>query len=114
MKNPIEVSPALMRVLSDIAAERARQDAKWGRETLKTLADGTGGPHRDIAEAAAKDRCNRRMREGKCTFADIVEEEIAEALAAPANSPSLRTELVQGAAVLAKWIEAIDMRGSEL
>lgn len=98
---------ATWSVLLEVYEERARQEAKFPGQVIP---DGVGGPHRDLREIEARSRCDERSREGKLTWTDVLEEEVAEALAAPANSDALRKELVQVAAVACRWIEQIDAR----
>lgn len=74
------------------------------------LPDGVGGPHRDIAEITARERCEKRHHEGKLTWLDILEEEMAEVAACSANTDSLRKELIQVAATAVRWIEDIELR----
>jgi hypothetical protein len=100
--------------LADVAAERRRQDAKWGPQNHP---DGTGPdvPYRplpayDMTEAAvaARDRC-KANGPGEDNWRDILTEEIYEAYAED-DPQALRAELVQVAAVAVAWIEAIDRR----
>lgn len=103
-KMPIEI-------VREIADERVRQDAKWGEQNHP---NGTGpglvwaytGPAAYVADTA-KSECKRLSAEGIVTFADILLEEVAEALA-EADPPKLRAELIQVAAVAAQWVEKID------
>lgn len=111
------------KVLSEVAAERARQDKKWGEqnhpsgtgaevEVLRPLAYQHGygintSPAKNLA-AAAKLSTDDAAKRGRVTFADILLEEVFEALAEDPNSTALRTELVQVAAVATQWVEAID------
>lgn len=107
-------------VLEQIRQERTLQDAKWGEQNH---ADGTGGmplyTHSDVnldmrtgAELAGifRRRCQHFFERRTGTWRDILLEEIFEALA-ETDPAHLRTELVQSAAVLVAWIEAIDRRG---
>jgi hypothetical protein len=108
-------------VVGEVIAERARQDAKWGEQNYP---DGTG-PHllplygtevnldlRTGAELA-------RIFKAKCggnaphedNWRDVLLEEVFEAVAED-DSESLRTELVQVAAVAVAWVESIDRRSS--
>jgi hypothetical protein len=112
------------RVYSEIAAERRRQDTKWGEQNHP---DGTG-PRVAFAgrlcymEDAARDfrlACKSASGEfpnlkhhGPVTWRHILLEEVFEALAED-DPAALRAELVQSAAVLVQWIEAIDRRPSE-
>lgn len=100
-------------VLAEIAAERRRQDEKWGEQNHP---DGTG-PRVPYAgrlcfmEEAARDarlKCKGNSP-AQDNWRDILLEEVFEALAE--ESPAeLRTELIQVAAVAAQWVEAIDRR----
>lgn len=108
---------AIFGVLSDVHAERRRQDARWGEQNHP---DGVG-PDLELAlpvgydgcadavdlEKWARDRCNTEHHAGRGTFEMILTEEWAETLAAP-NRAALRTELVQLAAVAVAWVEKLD------
>ncbi len=118
----------VLAVLSAVLEERARQDAKWGQQNHP---DGTGprttplfspveflDDHltADIVARKLRDRCERRFaidprhrEEPAGTWRDIFLEEGFEALAED-DPMKLRGELVQSAAVLVAWIEAIDRR----
>lgn len=102
-------------VLAEVLAERARQNARFGRQDHP---DGTGPEHdnpvrlaRTVGEAAdaARQITDRALSRGTVTFAQILTEEAFEALAA-ANPARLRAELVQVAATAVCWIEALDRR----
>lgn len=103
-------------VLAEVSAERERQNAKWGEQNHP---DGTG-PNlicrpalrsyewlRDLATA----HTDERAAEHRVTFADILLEEVFEALAED-DPAKLRTELIQVAAVATQWVEAIE-RGKQ-
>ncbi|MFB6392600.1 hypothetical protein [Polymorphospora lycopeni] len=92
-------------VLAEIAAERARQDAKWGPQNHP---DGTGDYPEQIDADTAKMACQNAAEGGYLDWLHILREEVAEAFAA--TGPELRTELVQVAAVAVAWVEAIDRR----
>jgi predicted house-cleaning noncanonical NTP pyrophosphatase (MazG superfamily)/ADP-ribose pyrophosphatase YjhB (NUDIX family) len=95
----------MARVLADVAAERAAQDAMWG---LQEFPDGTGPERTDAAErakSAGRDAWSR----GELTWRHILTEEFFEALA-ESDPRALRTELVQTAAVAVKWIQSLDRR----
>jgi hypothetical protein len=102
------------RVLDEVYAERAHQDAKWGVQDHR---DGTG-PQVEILAAwsaaslatVARDNCQRQAEMGIVSWLDVLGEEVAEALAED-DPAKLRAELVQVAAVAAAWVEAIDRRG---
>jgi hypothetical protein len=96
--------------LDDVAAERERQDAKWGQQNHP---DGTGwvsvyGGDREAAEDA-RNHCARAFTAGHGTWRHILEEEVREAFA-ETDPLLLRTELIQVAAVATAWAEAIDRR----
>ena len=113
-------------VLAEIGAERVRQDQKWGEQNHP---DGTGpdssplGRIRQIhadgkghsklfahgMAAMAKQATDEAAEAGTLTFADILLEEVFEALA-ESDPAKLRTELIQTAAVATQWVEAIDRR----
>ena len=113
---PVEVLPAFPSrggVLAEVSEERDRQIAKWGDGVPS---GGFGWPvglddlgKREIA----KERCERAAQQGRCTMRDVLEEEVAEALAERPGSARQRAELVQVAAVAVKWIEAIDARTAD-
>jgi hypothetical protein len=95
-------------VLAEIAAERLRQNAKWGEQNHL---DGTGRP--GDAETAVLDRakCKANGPDGPDVdnWRDILQEEVSEAFA-ETDPELLRVELIQVAAVAAQWVEAIDRR----
>lgn len=113
-------------VLSEVAAERHRQNEKWG---LQLLADNDGtddgvmllGRPYAVWEAVLKARCDHLRDEWRAGRGDprnmtvVLLEEVFEALAqAVAGNPErLREELVQVAASGVKWIEIIDERAVE-
>lgn len=92
-------------LLAEIAAERARQDAKWGQQNHP---DGTISAWIVYADVA-RNRCREKADAGSVTWADILREEVYEALAED-DPARLRAELIQVAAVAVAWIEAIDRR----
>jgi hypothetical protein len=116
MSNPSEITRL---VLDEVAAERARQEAKWGQCDYPSvdpdMANALASPERICAfygvpsESYAKASCQSADARGRCTFAHVAIEELAEALSAP-DEGARREELVQLAAVAVKWIEAIDRR----
>lgn len=93
------------RVLGDVAAERRRQDAKWGPQSHR---DGTGYAY-EGDRTRFRQACELAFGEGVGTWVDILLEEVYEALA-ETDLEKLRTELVQTAAVAAAWVEDIDRR----
>lgn len=105
----------LQTVLADIAAERARQDVKWGPQSYP---DGTDPDAHwvwwtgDAVQQAnqARQACERAHRDGHLTWRGIAREEWAEALACQPETAELREELIQNAAVLVAWIQDLDRR----
>lgn len=98
--------PAAVTVCSQVIAERARQDAKWGEQNHP---DGTGGGYRQREAIRLRHECDNAAELGTVTYAHILEEEVAEALAEE-DPIALREELLQVAAVAVAWVEAIDRR----
>jgi hypothetical protein len=99
-------SSALSGLLEEVATERARQDSIFG---IQQLPDGTGGGGRKTWETIARNWCDRATSEGILTFADILDEEVSEALA-ETDPVKLRVELIQAAAVCLKWAQDLDRR----
>ncbi|MEV5720647.1 hypothetical protein AB0L41_42850 [Amycolatopsis mediterranei] len=108
-----------MPVLADVLAERARQDARFGRQDHP---DGTGPDVVNPVSLAycigdalddARQATDRALSRGTVTFADILTEEAFEALA-ETDPAQLRAELVQVAASAVCWIEALDRRAAAL
>jgi hypothetical protein len=114
-------------VLAQVAAERAAQTAKHGDQSH--VPSGTGPQTTPVAEIVrgdaneivnrhfafglanqARAATNAHAAAGAVTFADILLEEVFEALA-ESDPARLRAELVQVAAVAVQWVEAIDRRG---
>lgn len=111
-------------VLGEVAAERARQDAKWGEQNHPDY-----DPHdidsvvrneygfraerwKEINDRRAKQGCEVKhvFPAASCTAWDgVLLEEVYEALAEH-DPAKLREELVQTAAVAVAWIEALDRR----
>jgi hypothetical protein len=115
----------LPRALRSIIDERIAQDAKWGEQNHpdfdQVLLTREGGctpqrmaEHYEIpTENRGRNLCQMAEDKGELTWAHIAVEELAEAVGT-CNEPveRLREELVQTAAVLVAWIEAIDRRES--
>lgn len=108
------------RVFGDISAERERQDAKWGPVRKQPNVDpelaARGADHDEIAAAhfiptaeLAKRRFEELRKLGRVSFTDIVVEELAGAVEVHDDPVRLREELVQTAASVVKWIEALDL-----
>jgi hypothetical protein len=100
-------------VLIEIQQERVRQDQKWGEQNHP---DGTGPDEPllgmysydyEYLATMAKEATDTHAAAGICTFADILLEEVFEALA-EADQDKLRKELIQVAAVATQWAQKID------
>jgi hypothetical protein len=123
---PASASPS---VVLEIIRERARQDAKWGEQNHPNGTGPQSTPLRGIVflgpvlpengttkfafglAQLAKSSTDSKAAAGTVTFADILLEEVFEAVAEQ-NPALLRAELIQVAAVAAQWVEAID-RGKQ-
>ncbi|MFJ4828431.1 hypothetical protein ACIP79_00595 [Streptomyces sp. NPDC088747] len=105
---PVTGNPSVVtdRVLSEVLAERIRQDARWGEQNHP---DGTGSFDQKAAAVRARADCQLSAADGKVTWAHIAREEDCEALA-ESDPVRLREELIQAAAVKVAWIEALDRR----
>ena len=99
----------LASVLTEILAERARQDERWGEQNHP---DGTGLPVYKNAARRYRDQADRNAASGVLTWRDVLLEELYEALA-ESDPARLRAELVQAVAVGVAWIEAIDRRPAQ-
>lgn len=91
-------------VLAEIAAERDRQDARFGEQNHP---NGTGGAQARKMRDEAQKTCDAATERGTLTWLHISDEEHCEALA-ESDPVRLRAELVQDAAVKVAWIEALD------
>ena len=105
IKEIIAMLPKDSAILHEIAAERLRQDEKWGEQNHP---DGTQKKWAVIADGM-RAKCQSKAEKGELTWRDILEEEIWEAYG-ETDEDKLRAELVQSAAVLVNWIGAIDRR----
>ena len=93
-------------VLLDVDAELQRQDSLWGDQSH--LPNGTDPLNRELADHARR-LADSKHNLGTLTFADILQEEVYEALAEE-DEVKLETELIQVAAVAAQWVKAIRTR----
>ena len=93
-------------VFEAIADERENQDLQWGTQDHQ---DGTGERGDQWAANNARVLCQRAFNRKLGTWAHIFREEVAEAMA-ESDPVALREELVQCAAVIVAWVEAIDRR----
>lgn len=99
----VSVGPYRRDYQLEIRLERERQDQKWGVQTHNR---GTGpqyAPHADHFRKVT----DTKARSGTDTWADILLEEVYEALA-ESDTDALRKELIQAAAVCVAFAEALD------
>lgn len=106
----------ISRVLEEVQSEQDRQEDKWGEQNH---ANGTGPDHFFLGKGLSAPATNAYLRErateitddhaknGRLTYADILLEEVFEAVAEK-DPEKLREELIQVAAVSVSWIEKID------
>lgn len=100
-------------ILTEIGKERSAQDAKWG--VPKNVPNGTGfdveftGLTFSEWRDAIQRRVNRQAERGESVMSHVLLEEVFEALAEHDDS-ALRSELIQVAALAAKWVQIIDER----
>jgi hypothetical protein len=94
----------------EVLDERHRQDAIWGEQNH---VDGTGVAGARTLADKIKTLCAQQHADGHDTWAVILAEEIAEALC-ETDPQRLRTELVQSAAVIMAWLQAMDRRPAEV
>lgn len=99
-------------IVLEIVSERELQETVWGEQNHP---NGTGPDERLLGNLPVygrlRDQCKKRTdiaaAAGSLTFADILLEEVFEAVAEE-DPDKLRAELIQVAAVAAQWVEAID------
>ncbi|NID14385.1 hypothetical protein HBF32_02775 [Luteibacter yeojuensis] len=101
-------------IISEVRAERSRQDAKWGEQNHPHYTPYGSRCIGQLIDPAGlvKAVVDGKARDGELSYSDILIEEVAEAVdeARAGNVSSLRTELVQVAAVAVAWVESIDRR----
>ena len=104
-------------VLDEVAAERVKQEAKWGQQNHPSFSKSIDDIHRAdfygiVADDIARQACEEAFQGDRGSYAHIFMEEAAEAICATTIA-DLRTELIQVAAVAVAWIESIDRNESE-
>lgn len=97
-------SSPMVAVAAEVLRERVRQDEIWGEQNHP---NGTGLHQQQASADRARMTCELNFRRGAGTWADILREEFAEALA-EGDPIKLRAELVQVAAVAQAWVQKID------
>lgn len=95
-------------ILSDIADERARQDAKWGVQNWDHVRPEVV-PVMEKLVVAAKSECERLANGGRLSWFDILLEEFYEAFAETDVDRQIE-ELTQVAAVAVAAIESLERR----
>jgi len=106
LRIPRAADPATAGVLDEVAAERVRQNERWGEQNHR---DGTGDRRWRDAANHVRSEVDDEARAGRTTWNGVLREELFEALA-ESDPARLRAELVQVAAVAVAWVEAIDRR----
>jgi hypothetical protein len=106
--NPLHIIGVRQDISSEVIDETLAQDAKWGQQDHPSVLPSTFFPGLP-SEQYAKDMCKLAFERGKGTFTHIVYEEFLEAVHAK-NELERRAELVQLAACVYQWIQAIDRR----
>lgn len=113
-------SPSVItdRVLSEVLAERIRQDGQFGEQNHPDLSGAPEaqcdaremfGEWADNYRAINAGQFDPRDTDRRLDWTGILLEEVYEALT-EADPAKLRAELVQVAAVAVAWVEAIDRR----
>jgi hypothetical protein len=100
-------------ILQEISRERIRQNEKWGEQNHPIINEGEFDLFHNygiIDEETAKTYCEDGVKDGDLCWANILVEEVSEALCAP-NKELMREELVQCAAVIVAMIESLDRNG---
>lgn len=98
--------PPSYNVLMEVAFERIRQDAQWGRQDHP---DGTGNKTQQDHAKFARKWCDDAFGAGYGTWDDILTKAVAGA-EGERDRARLRAELLKVAAVAVAWIEALDRR----
>lgn len=95
-------------VLRAVAEEREAQDAKWGVQNHPDIYRSLYYPIESAEKAKALTDVRAKVKQ--ISYADILLEEVAEAIEAAmeGNKNALIDELVQVAAVAVAWVEKID------
>jgi hypothetical protein len=97
------------KVIAAVVDERKRQDDKWGEQNHY---NGTGGESAKHWANVLRRDCERAFQDGRGTWAHILDEEVAEALA-ESDPAKLRAELIQVAAVAVAWVEKLDREAAQ-
>lgn len=107
----------VLSIVAEIVGERGRQDEKWGDP--HDVPNGTGATQLFMGQTVADLRdwiqgsVDIAADRGDSRMSWVLLEEVFEALAED-DDAKLRAELIQVAAVAAKWVQIIDARGGQL
>ncbi|HEV3059673.1 MAG TPA: hypothetical protein VGY48_15590 [Vicinamibacterales bacterium] len=94
------------RITADIMREIERAEKKHPH--TENMPDGTrNGGMNLVCREQAQLSCDRATREGRVTFAQVLEEEFYEAICEE-DKVKLRAELVQCGAVVIRWLAKLD------
>lgn len=104
----ILATPGMNGFAEAVDEERQRQIRKFGDQRLP---NGTGHEAQVAAADFARQVCDAALADGTATYALVFTEEAAEALA-ESDPVKLRAELVQVAAVCAKWVDDLDRQAN--
>lgn len=98
-----------MSWIADVQNEMTRQDDKWGAQRDNPTKPSFNSIARVPDEQSIKEHVNDAATDnhGIVPWSDILLEEIVEAFVSPTRE-HLRTELIQCAAVIGQWINAIE------
>ncbi len=119
----LTTSSSLGRFLVELARERERQEAKFPEQHLPSSAPATaeatlGYPPVRALTSDVRAYVEVAAAAGMLSWRDVLHEEFCEAIdeadAGDVNVDALRSELVQVAAVCARWIEDLDRAGVPL
>lgn len=91
------------KILSDVAAERERQNTRWGRQQHP---NGTSVRFKPLADSA-RNNCRTAAENGTNTWMHILRKEVWEALS-ETDRVKLREALIQMLAVGVAWVEHLD------
>lgn len=114
----------LEQILAEIAAERKRQDEKWGEQNHPIVAPTLSNPrstmsalewyNQPLGSNDWREEIDEAISGGELCYFSIFFEELAEALEATdeRSEADVRMELIQCAAVLVAMVERIDRNES--
>ena len=92
------------QIMTDVAAERERQNLRWGGKQQHP--NGTSTKFKPLADAA-RNNCRTAAENGMNTWSHIVREQMWDALS-ETDRVQLRAKLTRMVAVGVAWIEHLD------